>query len=92
MAQLASMGQDEFVAMIHAQNEQCAMAVEQRAGNHQALSGCCCESETAAEKMLCIPREILMRVMIHLLCSMGRRSAAASTYDRRHSSQERFVA
>jgi hypothetical protein len=46
---MTSLGQDEFVAMIHAQNEQCAMAVGQRAGNHQALSGCCCESETGAE-------------------------------------------
>eukprot|EP00802_Teleaulax_amphioxeia_P009283 Tamp_09299.p1 GENE.Tamp_09299~~Tamp_09299.p1 ORF type:complete len:433 (-),score=127.97 Tamp_09299:898-2196(-) len=37
-AQISPVGQEEFVAMIHAQNEQCAMAVEQRAGNHQALA------------------------------------------------------
>ena len=40
-AQISPVGQEEFVAMIHAQNEQCAMAVEQRAGNHQALAGAC---------------------------------------------------
>ena len=30
-------GYEEFVAMMHAQNEQCAMALEQRPRNDQAL-------------------------------------------------------
>jgi hypothetical protein len=38
-AQGMQVGHDEFMAMIKAQNEQCALAVEQRPRNDQALAG-----------------------------------------------------
>jgi hypothetical protein len=40
-AQISGVGQEEFVAMIYAQNEMCANEVARRAGNHQALAGSC---------------------------------------------------